>query len=294
LLLFSIFYFNWSTPPTRFPYQLQYSPPYNQSVFGNLKDVSLDIFNQTSPNKIFPHIRDIELLRPLFRSIIGTDSSSPNRFYGLLSITDPFQGVEEKKIGESFHRIIRYDGNFTPLVRFMTEGTSSGPFHALNQRSVLNFILNLDTIGLVSDRKDDPINTKYIATIVRLYLTQVVNSYNSNDKVSLPNHNNNNNNNNNNPFMFGNPPSTMIHKIMGYDKLLNSRHRQARSPNPDRNTDFLSLDQNISELMFLTVEAFIIQLIAEDAVGGNDMSDAPRLLDAIANFNNAVSTSGKD
>jgi hypothetical protein len=46
--------------------------------------------------------------------------------------------------------------------------------------------------------------------------------------------------------------------------------------------------------MFLTVEAFIIQLIAEDAVGGNDMSDAPRLLDAIANFNNAVSTSGKD
>jgi len=70
--------------------------------------------------------------------------------------------------------------------------------------------------------------------------------------------------------------------------LLNGQYRQARSPNPDRNTNFLSLDQNISELMFLTVEAFIIQLIAEDAVGGNDMSDAPRLLDAIANFNKAA------
>jgi hypothetical protein len=172
----------------------------------------------------------------------------------------------------------------------MTEGTPSRPFHALNQRSVLNFIINLDTIGLVSNRKGYQINTKYIATLVRLYLTQVVNSYNSNDKVSLPNHNNNNNN----PFMFGNPRSTMIHKIMGYDKLLNGQYRQAWRPNPDRNTDFLSLDQNISELMFLTVEAFIIQLIAEDPVGGDDMSDAPRLLDAIANFNNPVSTPGSD
>jgi hypothetical protein len=168
----------------------------------------------------------------------------------------------------------------------MTEGTPSRPFHGLNQRSVLNFILNLDTIGLVSDRSCHPINTKYIATLVRLYLTQVVNSYNSNDKVSLPN--NNNNNNNNNPFMFGNPPRTMIHKIMGYDKLLNGQYRQAQSRNPDQDTDFLSVDQNISELMFLTVEAFIIQLIAEDPVGGDDMSDAPRLLDAIANFNKAA------
>jgi hypothetical protein len=167
----------------------------------------------------------------------------------------------------------------------MTEGTPSRPFHALNQRSVLNFILNLDTIGLVSDRNHYSINTKYIATLVRLYLTQVVNSYNSSDKVSLPN-------NNNNPFMFGNPPSTMIHKIMGYDKLLNGQYRQAWRRNPDQNIDFLSFDQNISELMFLTVEAFIIQLIAEDPVSGNEMSDAPRLLDAIANFNNAVSTSG--
>jgi len=86
----------------------------------------------------------------------------------------------------------------------------------------------------------------------------------------------------------------MIHKIMGYDKLLSGQYRQTWRPNPDQDTDFLSVDQNISELMFLTVEAFIIQLIAEDPVGGNDMSDAPRLLDAIANFNNAVSTSGKD
>jgi hypothetical protein len=200
-------------------------------------------------------------------------------FYGLLSISDPFRDVEKKKIGESFHHVIRSDYKFADLVRFMTEGRTSNPFHALNQHPVFNFILNLDTVGLSSNLNRYSINTRHIATLIRLYLTQVVNSCNPSDKLSLPN--------NNNPFMSSNS-SNMIHSILGYDKLLNGQYRQRYRPGPNKDIDFLTSDRNLSQLVSLTVEAFIIQLVAEDSIGGNEMNDAPCLLEAIANFNKAT------